>query len=291
MARTPRPLHPRLQEKPFLAREIPPGRARRADLWAPTRGTRAVDGLRDLATRCSAHALTLPGRHAFSHTTAARLLALPLPLHTPDEVHITTALGLRAPRRAGAVGHQAHLVTTDVVRVDDVWATAPARTFVDLATLLPLTALVAVGDRILSRRDQLASWQQLADAVAARTGARGAKAARAALDLLDDGAESPKETELRLVLRFSGMSGVRTNWSIFDERGRFVARVDLALPHLMIAIEYEGDHHRDKGQWRADLARRRRIEALGWTYLSVTQADLDDTSSLLADLRAHGALS
>ncbi|GAA4767543.1 hypothetical protein [Microbacterium gilvum] len=73
---------------------------------------------------------------------------------------------------------------------------------------------------------------------------------------------------------------------MLDSAGAFVARVDLALPELRMAIEYEGDHHRDKAQWRKDLARRRRLEALGWTYVSVTQADLDDPRALLADLRA-----
>lgn len=84
----------------------------------------------------------------------------------------------------------------------------------------------------------------------------------------------------------AGLPAPVSNDSVFDERGHLVARTDLAYPALKIAIEYEGDYHRDKDQWRADLKRRRRLEALGWTYLSVTQADLDNPEDFLADLRA-----
>ena len=124
------------------------------------------------------------------------------------------------------------------------------------------------------------------DASIAGWSGRGARRAREALTLLDDGGESAKETEMRLLLLRAGIGQLAANHTVRDAQGRFVARVDLALVHLRIAIEYEGDHHRDPAQWRRDIARRRRLEALGWTYLPVTQADLSDPRSLLADLRA-----
>lgn len=83
----------------------------------------------------------------------------------------------------------------------------------------------------------------------------------------------------------AGLAKPDCNVTVFDGTGRFVARVDLSYRREKVAIEYEGDHHRDKDQWRRDLARRRRLEALGWTYLSVTQADLDDPRAFLSDLR------
>ncbi|HEX5730039.1 MAG TPA: hypothetical protein VFX99_11495, partial [Microbacterium sp.] len=119
-----------------------------------------------------------------------------------------------------------------------------------------------------------------------RRGKRGAKRLVAAIELLDAGAESPKESELRLVLRSAGFGPLTANHEIRDAQGRFVARADLAIVALRIVIEYEGDHHRDRIQWRRDMARRRRIEAEGWVYLSVTQSDLDDPRDLLADLAA-----
>ncbi|MEU1970128.1 hypothetical protein ABZ477_00550 [Microbacterium sp. NPDC019599] len=164
--------------------------------------------------------------------------------------------------------------------------TTLARTFVDLAEVLDVSALVAVGDRMLWRQHPLLAREALQRAVDRAQGRRGFRTATAALGLLDDGAESAKESELRLLLRSAGFGPFASNVELRDGRGAFVARVDLALPDLRIAIEYEGDHHRDKEQWRRDIARRRRIEALGWTYLPVTQADLDDPRRLVADLAA-----
>ncbi|UUT35784.1 hypothetical protein [Microbacterium elymi] len=84
----------------------------------------------------------------------------------------------------------------------------------------------------------------------------------------------------------AGFAPPAVNRDVVDGDAAFVARVDLAYPDLKIAIEYEGDQHReDRTQWRKDLARRRRLEALGWVYLAVTQADLDDPEDFLADLR------
>jgi hypothetical protein len=109
---------------------------------------------------------------------------------------------------------------------------------------------------------------------------------RYALELLDPKAESPKESELRVLLIEAGFASPTANHVVVDGAGSFVARVDLAYPAQKVALEYEGDHHREtKEQWRKDLKRRRRLEALGWIYLPVTAADLADPHDLFADLR------
>ncbi|WP_345803124.1 hypothetical protein AAIB33_08605 [Microbacterium sp. AZCO] len=164
--------------------------------------------------------------------------------------------------------------------------TGVTRTFLDLAELLDVPALVAVGDHILRRDRPSTTLAALAHEVERAGERRGVRTARQALELLDGGAESPKESELRVLLIRAGFGPFATNIELRDAHGVFVARVDLALPDLRIAIEYEGDHHRDREQWRQDIARRRRIEALGWIYLPVTQADLDDPGKVLRDLAA-----
>lgn len=138
----------------------------------------------------------------------------------------------------------------------------------------------------MSVRHPLADIPDLASAVADMRSARGSRLAREALELLDGAAESPKESELRILLLSAGIGPLASNPDIYDDSGRWIARVDLALEHLRIAVEYEGDHHRDRMQWQRDIARRRRIEAAGWKYLSVTQQDVTDPRALLADLRA-----
>jgi very-short-patch-repair endonuclease len=105
---------------------------------------------------------------------------------------------------------------------------------------------------------------------------------RAALEIVREGAESPKETETRLLLRdFHLPEPVVQHTVVVD--GRFVARTDLAYPEWRIAIEYEGDHHRtDRDQWRADIRRQRDLEDNGWIVIRVTQLDLAEGGAALA---------
>lgn len=290
MPRHPSPLPPQLRGRAFAVADARPDLSARrlaaSDLWNPTRGVRLPEWARDLRSRCIAHAVTLPAEAAFSHTTACSAHALPLPreLERDPRIHATVPKGMRAPRRKDFVGHQRPLPDADVVAFAGLRLTSLSRTFVDLAEILDLTALVTVGDRMLWRGDPKIDRAALERAVAAMSGGRGAKKAARALELLDDGAESPKETELRLLLLNAGFGPFASNLELHDRRGSFVARVDLALPVLRIAIEYEGDHHRDPEQWRKDVARRRRIEALGWIYIPVTQADLKNPHGIIADL-------
>ena len=259
---------------------------RAADLRAPFHGVRVPAGNVTLVAACRARLKPLAAEAVISHVTAARLHAVPLPpfLARVSIVHVSVPAGARAPAGKNTVGHQVTLRTTDRDSRHGVACTTPERTFCDLAAMLTLAQLVAVGDDLLRRGT--VSRAALTDAVAAYPGRRGTARLRRALELLDERSESPKESELRVLLIEAGFPSPLVNASVCDDRGRFVARIDLSYPDLKIAIEYEGDHHRDKYQWRADLARRRRLEALGWTYLSVTQADLDSPRDLLADLRA-----
>ena len=282
------PLPSELRGRAFhvaTARGVSQRRLAAADLWSPTRGVRLPATALDLRSRCRAHLLTLPPGAAFSHTTAGELQGLPLPASLAGgPVHVTVPLGTRAPHRKGVIGHQRALGDDEVIRISGLTVTSLPRTFTDLAGLLGLEALIAVGDRMLWRGGPLTSRDELERAVERTGGMRGARRAHAALERLDDGAESPKETELRLLLLAAGLGPFASNFVLHDDRGAFVARVDLALPSLRIAIEYEGDHHRDREQFRRDMARRRRIEALGWFYLPVSQADLTDPRGILSDL-------
>lgn len=87
-------------------------------------------------------------------------------------------------------------------------------------------------------------------------------------------AESPMETCLRLLLHDAGLPPGIAQYEIRNSGGRFVARVDLAWPELRLAIEYEGDHHRERGQFRRDVARLNALRAAGWTVLRFTADDV-----------------
>lgn len=288
MPRPPLPLPDRLHRHVFSVAEAPEvsrSRLRASDLAAPFYGVRTpADRPPTLIELCHARTRRLPGSAFISHLTAARLHRLPLPQGIGETLHISLPAGQRAPRGHGIVGHALAVREDDVCVRSGLRVTTPARTFRDLGGMLTLAALVAIGDVLMQRgvlRDELGAR------ATGDTGARGRVRLLRAMELLDAASESPKEPELRVMLIEAGFPVPVCNHTVRDGRGLFVARVDLAYVGRRIAIEYEGDHHRDKAQWRQDLKRRRRLEALGWRYLSVTQADLDQPAELFADLRVH----
>ncbi|MFT4260706.1 endonuclease domain-containing protein [Microbacterium sp.] len=133
---------------------------------------------------------------------------------------------------------------------------------------------LATGRPVFSREmilQKLLEWGRFA----------GCARVRAALARAREHVESPKETETRLLLIANGLSEPVVQHPVFD-RGRLVARVDLAYPHLKIAIEYEGDgHRRSPAQWRRDIQRQRELEDLGWIVIRLTELDLRDGGTVL----------
>ncbi|WP_139256650.1 PDDEXK family nuclease [Herbiconiux ginsengi] len=265
-------------------------RLRARDLSAPFPGIRVVagDAPLDFVGRCRALVPRLPPGAAISHASAAELHRLPLPSRLRGEaIHTLVPPPHRAIRMRGVVGHERPLGPDEVTRLAGIPVTTVVRTWLDLADQMTTAELVATGDHIIHRDLPLASREELARALATRTSRRGIRSLRSALGLLDDLAESPRESLLRVLLIEAGLPRPQTQLEIFDSHGLFVARVDLAYPERRVAIEYEGDHHRtDKAQWRKDITRVQRLHALGWTVIRVTQADLVASAALLRDLRA-----
>ena len=292
MSRTPAPLPAALVGRIFTVEHadafgVSRSRTRAADLAAPFRGVRAPAIELPHVARCTAALQRRPGATAVSHRSAALLHELPLPhrLLRDSRIDLVVPQGMRAPRARGIRGHQMNVRPEDIVVIGGVRATSALRTFCDLGAVLTLPELVAVADRLVGRPGG-PTVTDVANAAATWPGSRGIRNLRRATELVDPRAESPKESELRVLLIEAGLPHPVSQHVVRDDRGRFVARVDLAYPDRLIAIEYEGDHHRERTQWRTDLARRRRLESLGWRYMAVTQADLDDPSALFADLRS-----
>jgi very-short-patch-repair endonuclease len=292
------PRSPRLYDfpaRPFTVAEarahgVGERRLRARDLAAPFPGIRvaAVDAPLDVVGRCRALVPRLPSGAAVSHASAAELHRLPVPSRRRSgNIHTIVPPPHRAIRMRGVVGHECPLDPDELTHVDGIPVTTVVRTWLDLADRMTVAELVATGDHIIHHELPLATREELARAVAGRRSRRGIRSLRSALDLLDDLAESPRESLLRVLLIEAGLPRPKTQHEIFDGQGRFVARVDLAYPEQRIAIEYEGDHHRtDKNQWRKDIVRVRRLHALGWTVLRVTLADLDNPVLFLREVRS-----
>jgi hypothetical protein len=140
---------------------------------------------------------------------------------------------------AGIVVHSETLLPTEVVDVDGMPVTSPARTAFDVGRWTT-SRLHAV-----QRLDALANatdikTKEVQAVMAEHRGMRGLGRLRVVLPLVDGGAESPQETRTRLVLIDAGLPAPETQIRVCDEYGEFVARVDMGYRGLRVGIEYDG---------------------------------------------------
>lgn len=194
-----------------------------------------------------------------------------------------------APVGRGIRGHSVSLPSLDCTDREGVALTTPTRTWLDLARVLRVEQLVVAGDYLIHWRAPLAAAEDLADVVARSTNRRGIRRLREAVELLEPRSESPRETELRLVLIRAGIQGLVSNPEV-TTTGGFRYRLDLALPQLKIAIEYQGGHHFSADQAERDMTRRSRLAADGWIVIEVHRRDLTDPRELVTRVRAAIAL-
>jgi hypothetical protein len=262
---------------------VGPGRLRGSDLVTPHRGVRAPT---DLVAAADAIGLArllvtvMEPSWVFSHVTALALWGLPLPtgLERRAALHVSTDRG-RGPRRGGVVAHR-NSTSSPALVLHGLRVVDPLTAWIQSAALLGIDDLVAVGDALCAEwspheEARRFSRDALAERVAGASGARGVACVRAALDLVRPGVESPKETELRLLLQRAGLPEFELNVKTFDEAGRYLGKPDLRDLDRLLSIEYEGDEHRtDPQRFRQDIARRERFADAGWRTIRVTEADL-----------------
>lgn len=165
--------------------------------------------------------------------------------------------------------HTDSLLPGEVVKVDGMRVTSPARTAFD------------IGRRTTSRLQAVQRLDALTNAtdikptdvealVAEHPGTRGLVRLRRALSLVDGGAESPQETRTRLALIDAGLPRPQTQIRVFDDYGDLVARIDMGYEDLRLGIEYDGTQHwTDRGQRDRDIDRYTALADLGWTIVRV----------------------
>jgi hypothetical protein len=245
---------------------------RSAQLTAPFHGVRMVGPVRDEIDLCRAYATKMPMGAAFSGPTAARLWGMPLPRIVDPRLHVSASYGRPQPRGRGVTGHH-HDPETSIVRRDRLRVLAPVDTWCSLATTISMADLVAVADFILtglppSRVPPLADPDDLMRAVGRRAHAPGVGDLRDALRLARVGAWSRPESLLRVATARAGLPEPELN----VRAG--VGIVDLWWPAFDVGVEYDGDHHRGRAQYRADVLRHERMADGGTLLIHVTADDL-----------------
>ncbi len=151
--------------------------------------------------------------------------------------------------------------------------TTPARTALDIACRNPEGPAVAAIDA-LARATHLkvVDVELLAERYRGR---RGIRRARTTLALVDPGAESPRETWLRLLVIRNGFPAPQTQIPVYDEHGQLIAVLDMGWEDIKVALDYEGAHHRDPEKFNKDIRRHDAVTELGWTDIRVTSRDTE----------------
>ncbi|EHB56140.1 hypothetical protein MycrhDRAFT_3334 [Mycolicibacterium rhodesiae JS60] len=163
--------------------------------------------------------------------------------------------------------------------------TTPARTAFDIGRSRHLDQAVPLLDALMN------ATRLKPDAVLAIADAspcvRGVRRLRAAMKLADGGAESPRETQVRLLLIGAGLPAPETQIEFFDDYGDVVIRVDMGWRRWQVAVEYDGVQHWADGKQRSwDIDRIAILDALGWVVVRVSADMLSRPGVIIARVTA-----
>ena len=171
---------------------------------------------------------------------------------------------------AGIIVRRERIGAEDLVELGGLPVTNPARTAFDLGRHLPRAVAVAHLDALSAATHLTAA--EVTAVIARHNGARGVRDCQVALSLMDGGAQSPKESWLRLVVIDAGLPRPVTQIRVTD--GQVVAYLDMGWEQPMVAIEYDGDQHRtDRRQYVKDIRRAEMAHRLGWNVIRVINED------------------
>lgn len=282
----------RIPEGPFLgARAVAEGAVTKRML-STNRVRRVIHGVYVPAgtqltypLKCEAATLMLPRTAVLTGRSAAAVRGMVLPrVDEPVEVVVNEherfgpVAGLRIRRTA--------LPPADSLPWRDIRIATHRRMVLDIVLRHAprtrpwsrrLRSAVADVDAII--HSGLATERMVDSAVRGRTG-YGIKLARDVVSLVDGRAESPPESEVRVVLTLAGIPPA-VQWMIHD--GTHGRRLDLAYPEHQVAVEYDGMWHDGAKQSLADARRRERLAELGWRFVLVRAEDLHGPSERLVE--------
>jgi hypothetical protein len=165
--------------------------------------------------------------------------------------------------------------------IDALRATAPIRTLIDSATLLPVREVVAAtaaaAQKGLCRLDEVRRY------AVAHPSLPGAARMMRALVQLEGGLQSIREVDLLAALRAAGLPEPVAQYALYDAAGKLLTIPDFAYPQWKIAIFYDGRAaHLTAASFDGDAIKTAALTAAGWRVLRVTSALLNDPALLAA---------
>ena len=208
------------------------------------------------------------------------------PLMTPPVLHCRIS-EWRRPRVPEHV--RLHLTRrAETYAHDGMLLSRPWVVLFELATMLDHDDLVIAIDSLCARTPPLRPprLEELVALTHSHSRMYGASALRRALRDARPRTDSPGETRTRLLLTRAGFAEPVVNLRVRDPDSGRHRYLDLAYRDAMVAVEYDGDHHRIAvGQRREDQQRKDSLESIGWNIRVVTAEDIKDPRRFLSALR------
>jgi len=202
----------------------------------------------------------------------------------PGDLHVLSPPGSRLRSADGLVVHRREGAPVQTVAGRP--ATAAAWTAVEVARTLRRPRALATLDAAL--RSGTCTRAELWRAAVAQAGRRGIVAVRGLLPVADGRAESPMESEARLVMLDGGLPVPELQYRVVDGNGE-LRRLDFAWPERRVAAEYDGEFwHDDPAAIRRDRRRQVALQEVGWTVERIVLEDVRRFPvELVARLGAH----
>ena len=193
-------------------------------------------------------------------------------MHVLDPgVRVRPTKNLMVHQREGALLRQ----------VDGRLVTAPAWTAVEVARTLRRPRVLATLDAALHVR--ACTVAELDAAVRDQRGRRGIVRVREMLPHADGRAESPMESEARLVFIDHGLPPPLLQYEIVDLCGD-LWRVDFAWPDSKVVAEYDSmEWHANARAWKRDRIKVERLKDCGFTTVPIVLDDVRTWPYQLAD--------
>jgi very-short-patch-repair endonuclease len=217
-----------------------------------------------------------------SHTSVTHLSAL-LP-YKPDTIHVTVP-GRGPGQKPGLTIHRVlRLDHRDVTTFDRIPVTTPARTVVDLASVLAPNALERLLAEVFLRR--LATRRDLQGVLERAGRRRGIAAVRRLLEDREPAyTRSEAERRFLALIQSAGLPRPEVNARVGPFEVDFVWRAERLI------VEVDGfRYHASRAAFERDRARDAKLQAHGWLIMRVTWRQLSERATAVA-AQVAGALA
>jgi hypothetical protein len=202
------------------------------------------------------------------------------------DLHVTAVAPANAPRGRGIAGHQVNERPT-LQLIHGLPVTDPITTWLDCAAVLGVDEHIEMADGLVCRKNPITTVDELQDAVARSPRRRGLRSLRTALMDVRAGTDSPRETQLRLMVVRAGFPEPEVNGEIRNARGEPIAHGDLVFREYRTIQEYDGRQHaEDPWQFGIDIRRLDDLMEENWRVIRVDKDLISHPAILFRKLTA-----